>query len=107
MLPELKYLPVNWIDGMKISEVHFLQLENSIVDRVRDSAALAITNYNYGLLPPIPGTKTSLTLMVTKDQSGLLRMKLTECRSVTAAGVRIEISGEGFSKLNTFETTIS
>jgi hypothetical protein len=107
MLPEIKYLPVNWIDGMKISAVHFNQLESSIVDRVRDTSALALTNFNYGLLAPMPGNKTSLTLQVSKDQSGLIRIKLTECRAITAAGVRIEISGEGYSKLNTFETTIS
>ena len=107
MLPELKHFPVNWIDGMKISEHHFNQLENSIIDRFRDTAALTLTNFNYGLLPPKQGATSSLELSTVIDQSGLIRVRLKVCRAITAGGARVEISSENASMLNAFETTIN
>lgn len=106
MLPELKYLPVNWSDGMKISQNHFNQQENSITDRIRDGAAISINSFNYGLLLPIPG-KSTLSLNAVKDQSGLLRIRLEECRAITGGGIRIELKTENPVGLNAFETTIN
>ncbi|MFN7846377.1 MAG: hypothetical protein ACK5P4_04075 [Bacteroidota bacterium] len=106
MLPEIKYLPVNWIDGMKISESHFLQSENSITDRIRDNAAILISSNNYGLLKPKPGRDASFNLSINVDQSKLMRVKLLECRAITAGGMRIEIGGEYAASINTFETKV-
>jgi hypothetical protein len=106
MLNSLKYFPVNWIDGMKISQSHFIQLENSISDRIRDNAAIGITDFNYGILPPEPGKKSSLNLVVNKDQSGLVTVKLLECHAITASGIRIELNNENASALKTLETTL-
>jgi predicted component of type VI protein secretion system len=105
MLPEIKYLPVCWIDGMKISQAHFNQLENSIVDRIRDSMAVRLTDFNYGLLSPKPGSTTSLDIAVSLDQSGLMRVRLNECRAITAGGIRIEISGVNAFSFNAFESS--
>jgi hypothetical protein len=106
MLPEIKHLPVNWIDGMKISEAHFIQSENSITDRIRDNAALFMSANNYGLLQPKPGTSSSFNLSINVDQSKLMRVKLLECRAITAGGIRIEIGGDYAAKINTFEAKI-
>jgi hypothetical protein len=106
MLPEIKYLPVNWIDGMKISESHFIQSENSVTDRIRDNAAIFISANNYGLLPAKPGNDSSFNLSVNVDQSKLMRVKLIECRAITAGGMRIEIGAEYAAKINTFETKV-
>ena len=91
MLPELKYFPVNWVDGMKISEAHFDHLQNFVADNLRDTAASRITNFNYGLLPPAPGERTSLDLSVSTDQAKLIRVKVLSCRAITPGGARIEI----------------
>lgn len=106
MLPELKYLAVNWIDGMKISENHFIQSENSTTDRIRDNAAGFLTSYNYGLFPPKPGAASSFNLSVNIDQSKLIRVKILECRAITAGGMRIEIGGEYAAKINTIESKV-
>ena len=44
MLPEIKYLSVNWIDGMKVNKNHFIQLENALNDQLRDSIGFNLTN---------------------------------------------------------------
>ena len=91
MLPEIKYLSVNWIDGMKVNKNHFIQLENALNDQLRDSIGFNLTNYNYGLLPPAPGMINSLNLKLDFDQTRMIRLKLLECRAITHGGARIEI----------------
>src|SRR6187455_2837546 len=91
MLPELKYLPVNWVDGMKISDSHFKQLELAFADAVRDAYAAGLTKYNFGLLPPAPDQRSSFDLHVNIDSARLIKATLTECRAVTPGGARIEL----------------
>ena len=50
MIKPIKYAAVNWVDGMKISEKHFIQHQNFIIDTVRDASSVGIKNFNYGLL---------------------------------------------------------
>lgn len=47
----MKYLPVNWKDGMKITKVHFQQTENSWQDHLHHSTKAYINGHNFGLLP--------------------------------------------------------
>lgn len=98
MLPEIKYFPVNWADGMKISEAHFNQLQNYISDNLRDISAQRITNYNYGLLPPAPGEKTSIDLAISTDTARSIRVKVLSCRAITPGGGRIELIREDANK---------
>lgn len=85
-MERMNHLPVNWVDGMKISKQQFLDLENSLLDSVRDANALALTDYNFGLLPaPEPG-RDSLSIDVNSEW-----VELKYCRAVTRAGARIEI----------------
>ncbi len=92
MLPQIKYMPVNWVDGMKISRTHLQHLENAISDHIRDAAGVRMTNYNYGLLPTGIAARQSLDLHVFHDSSGYLKVKVLECRAITPGGVRIEIT---------------
>jgi len=102
MLPEIKKLAVHWTDGMKISEVHFNQLQDAMDDSLRDVSAQGLTDFNYGLLPPSPGSKTSLELVMNPDQSKLIHMKLLTCRAITPGGARIEISKASEQQQNYF-----
>lgn len=85
-MERMNHLLVNWVDGMKISKQQFLDLENSLLDSLRDTNALALTDYNFGLLPaPEPG-RDSLSIDVNSEWA-----ELKYCRAVTRAGARIEI----------------
>ncbi len=92
MLPNIKYMPVNWVDGMKISKQHLQHMENVICDHIRDAAGIRMTNYNYGLLPTGIAARQSLDIQVHHDSSGVVKVKVIECRAVTPGGVRIEIT---------------
>lgn len=104
MFQEIKYLPVHWIDGMKINEDHFKQLELSVVDHVRDAAGVGLNNYNYGLVSAATENDKSLDVKLQVDQSKLISADLLTCRAITRSGARIEISSNLAQKYHfTFE----
>ncbi|MEZ0539607.1 hypothetical protein [Fibrella arboris] len=88
MLPKLEHYPVNWVDGMKIARKHFTDFEHFVSDHLRDTSAVALTNYNYGLLS---SDSPPFGIQVITDRTQNVRVQLTHCRAVTGAGCRIEI----------------
>jgi hypothetical protein len=108
MLPEIKHLPVNWIDGMKINEDHFKGLELSIIDQVRDASGVSLSNFNYGLTSAVTEKDRSLDVKIRIDQSKLISANLLQCRAITRSGARIEIINSLAQKYNfTFENLVS
>lgn len=91
MLPNLKYWLTNWVDGMKIRKEHFVNSENALMDAVRDTAAISLNNFNFGLLSPAAGDKKSLEITILRSQSDNFKISVSLCRAVTAGGSRIEI----------------
>lgn len=51
MIQPIKHNAINWVDGMKVSQMHLNEQDNFIIDSIRDSNSLQINNFNYGLLP--------------------------------------------------------
>jgi hypothetical protein len=88
MLPKLEHYPVNWVDGMKIARKHFTDFEHFVSDHLRDTAALGLTNYNYGLLA---SDAPAFGLQVITDRNQNIRIQLSNCRAITGAGCRIEL----------------
>jgi hypothetical protein len=88
----LKYHHVNWVDGMKINKNHFIDLENAVMDRIKDALACGLNENNYGLLPSVNDKGNPLKIVMTIDNQKTLRVKIFECRAVTPGGARIEIS---------------
>ena len=91
MLPELNHYPVNWVDGMKIARRHFTEFEYFVTDHLRDTAALNLNSFSYGLLP---STLSDFSIQVITDPNQNLRIQLTNCRGITGAGCRIELVNE-------------
>lgn len=91
MFQEIKYLPVHWIDGMKINEDHFKQMELSIADQTRDAAGVNLNNFNYGLVSAATENDKSLDVKLQVDQTKLITADLLKCRAITRSGARIEI----------------
>ena len=90
-LKQLSHYPVNWIDGMKVSRKHFLQMDDAFADQLRDTKALHINHLNYGLLSPAKDHHSSLEIEIQIDAQNIIQCSLKTCRAVTGDGVRIEI----------------
>ncbi|MDJ0364697.1 hypothetical protein QMK33_05990 [Hymenobacter sp. H14-R3] len=94
MIPEIKYYPVNWVDGMKISRLQFAETERFTTDHLRDAIALHLRPDYYGLLPATNelGSPASFELLLSVDAQSGVQARLTQCRAITAGGARIEIT---------------
>jgi len=87
MPADLNHLPVNWIDGMKISKKHFEETGQYMEEQVRDTAAQQLTDYNFGILP----ADKSLDLSVFCDFSQQINIELNSCKAITPNGSRIQV----------------
>jgi len=88
MPSEIKYFPVNWVDGMKISKSHLLSFQHSIDDQIRDAILTSHTSLNFGILPFV---KNPCDLVVNVDQAGNIHIVLKTCIAITPDGCRIQI----------------
>ncbi len=94
---DLIYLPVNWIDGMKISRAHFEHTQHYIQEQLQDNAAQQLTDFNFGILP----ADRSFNLNVFCDFSQQVNIELNSCKAVTPIGSRIQILPEEAVKAST------
>lgn len=91
MLFSKNHLPVNWVDGMKLSQQHFVDTDHQIQDLVRDATSLFLTDYNYGLLP-VKGTLVDHDFTLLEKNSSHVEIRLYRCNAITHGGCRIAIN---------------
>jgi hypothetical protein len=85
MPTSVKYPYTQWVNGMKLSKEHFIGLENSFIDHLRDMAAVWLSPINFGLLPAYDG-RDSLAIEINPE-----RLEIRRCQAITPGGVRIDI----------------
>lgn len=91
----MKYLPINWQDGMKIRRQHLLGQELAQRAEMHDLAQAQITPHNYGLLPPRPGESArAFDLYFKLDQTGQMGITLSACRLLAPTGAYFELTRE-------------
>src|ERR1700676_5058693 len=93
---DTKHLPVNWIDGMKISRKHFEQTGLYTEELSRAVSALHLTDYNFGILP----AERSLDMTAFCDSNHLIHLELKSCNAMTPNGSRIQIGSDDIHKLS-------
>lgn len=94
MLIAKKYFAVNWVDGMKLTQQHFLDTDLHVADLVRDTASLFLTRYNFGLLPPVHGTRLFSEIQLLDKVGNSVVVRVSRCNAITAGGCRIAINPE-------------
>jgi predicted component of type VI protein secretion system len=64
------YFQVNWVNGMKVSSGHFLEMENHFINRSQILAKGFVNAINYGLLPTAEKDKTSsrFSLLLSEEK---------------------------------------
>ena len=88
------YHRVNWIDGMKINKDHFIELENSVLEMVRNSELKSITPINFGLLPKYSDDDNSIDLTISVDGQSTIEVILNSCKAITLGGSQINLSSD-------------
>ncbi len=91
MIQPVKYNAVNWVDGMKISQKHFIDQENFVIDAIRDSGSQQINSFNYGLLPIATGVTNKNIFEVYNTATSDVQLVINQCNAITPAGYRIAL----------------
>lgn len=90
-MQENHYLPVNWIDGMKINKSHFIAQENAMIYQLAQNTSCMLNELNYGLLP-VGTERPGLKLFISTDNQKKLQVRVQQCRAITAGGYYIEFN---------------
>lgn len=95
------YLPVNWIDGMKINKNHFIDEQNARIQDQAFATGAHISPANYGLLPVVAGEHSPIRLRINFDNQQLVTATLLYCRAVTPGGYIIHIDQDEDTTITT------
>ena len=90
-MEENNYLPVNWIDGMKINKTHFIAQDNAMRYQLAQNTNCLLNELNYGLLPVGP-SGDGLKLFISSDNQNKLQVRIQQCRAITSGGYYIEFN---------------
>jgi hypothetical protein len=91
MAKQKYYLPVNWVDGMKINKNHFIDEQNARMQAQSFATGAHISHINYGLLPAVAGEHSPINLQINFDNQQQVVVNLLSCRAVTPGGYVINI----------------
>jgi hypothetical protein len=105
-MQENTYLPVNWIDGMKINKSHFIAQEQAIVYQIAKATGSLLTDLSYGLLPSGNGG-TGLKLFISVDNQQKVQVRIQQCRAITAGGYYIEFNEDTALSANNLQTPLA
>lgn len=90
-MQENYFLPVNWVDGMKINKTHFIAETNALMFQLTQHARCVLNELNYGLLPPL-SAGDGIKLFVSTDNQRKIQVRVQQCRAITAGGCYIEFN---------------
>lgn len=102
MRDRIKYLPVNWIDGMKINKSHFIAQDDAWRDALNDVAALNVSHSRFGVIPSSAAGEDNFNVKISVDNQNTVRVAVLACQAVTPGGIRINLPATGhFENINT------
>ena len=90
MIEDIKNHKINWIDGMKISKNHFLELQDYVSAMISDAVGTQLSNNDYGFLSSYLNDEENIN--VTVDTHNSLNVQVNHLKAITRGGIRIEIT---------------
>lgn len=91
MRDRIKYLPVNWINGMKINKNHFIAQDDAWRDALNDVASVNISHLRFGVLPSSSAGEENFNVKISLDNQNVLKVTVLACQAVTPGGIRINL----------------
>lgn len=85
----LTYLPVNWVNGLKLTSQHFFANQYSQTETLNREAGRSLTSYNYGLGEVLEGIGDNLEIEISGDTMSTLCVRLKSCNAITKGGLPI------------------
>ena len=96
IIDELKHLPLNWTDGMRVGSKDFVATDTAWNDALRDLRVSVLQGRQFGLLPPLRDSDYASNYPKFKHDPARGVLTLVECRAITEGGYRVEITEDLF-----------
>ncbi|MFB9056256.1 hypothetical protein ACFFU9_05815 [Mariniflexile ostreae] len=104
---KLQHLPINWKDGVKLSEKHFFEQYYNTMETIKNYSSTGQKNYDFGVLEPIDEYTDALELELSSDTGNTMTVSLTACNAITKNGYKIlfynGLYGEDFKPKKTID----
>ncbi len=91
-MQDAHFLPVNWVDGMKINKSHFIAQDNAVTYQQAQHTSCLVDQLNYGILPPVGDRNDGVKLFISTDNQKRIQVRIQQCRAITAGGYYIEFN---------------
>lgn len=85
-MKKIKYLPLSWPNGLKLTGQHFIHTHNEIVERFQHLREEQTTSYNYGLGPISDGQTAAIELDIAGQSAEGTYITLRYCNAITQTG---------------------
>ncbi|GGH80311.1 hypothetical protein HNQ91_004869 [Filimonas zeae] len=94
MSTQKEYMPVNWVDGMKINKNHFIEQQHATTFQQALGNSGFLNNHNYGLLPADTIRQAGAGIWLNADNQQYIQLRVTSCRAITRGGYSIVIEND-------------
>ena len=91
-MQDTHFLPVNWVDGMKINKTHFIAQDNAMTYQLAQHTSCLVDQLSYGILPPVGDKNEAVKLFISTDNQKRIQVRIQQCRAITAGGYYIEFN---------------
>lgn len=81
-----EYMPVNWVDGMKINKSHFIAQQHAATYQQALGNNGFLNHHNYGLLPAMSNATAGVKLWLNVDNQQYVQLRMMDCRAITRGG---------------------
>ena len=88
-MKKIEYLPVNWVNGLKLNNGHFFETYYNMVDTVRQNREESLTSYSYGFGENLTETKNPIEMEMKGDTIETFSIRLKSCNAITRSGLSI------------------
>lgn len=84
-----EYLPINWTNGVKLSENYFRKNHYNLIETIKDYSKIYNKKFSYGILEAIDSQIKALSVDVISNSSESITVELKSCNAITTEGYHI------------------
>lgn len=86
---KIEHLPINWVNGLKLTASHFFGNYYSIMENLYKSTEGWLTDYNYGIGRTFGDFNESIEFEIYGESLETLSVRLKTCNALTRSGLPI------------------
>lgn len=85
----MEHLPINWVNGLKLTADHFFGNYHSVMESLYRSTEERLTDYNYGLGKPFENSNENVEFAISGESLDTLSVRLKKCNAITRSGLPV------------------